>query len=100
MSTIEQGVMDFDGRTISEDPDAPRRLTGQMERLHAFLTPGRWVTIAEVAEHLGCTEQGASARIRDCRKPRHGAWEVERRLVAPGLFEYRKTGAHCLSETA
>ena len=53
------------------------------------MADGQEHTLAELANGIGCTEAAASARIRDLRKARFGAHEVERRRVSGGLFVYR-----------
>lgn len=86
----EQPTLDFDGHTLSEDPDAPRRLTGQMLRVVRVMGDGQWRTLATLALLAApATEASVSARLRDLRKPKFGGHTVERKLVAPGLYEYR-----------
>lgn len=85
----EQTAFTFDGGTISEDPDAPVRLTGQMLRVVRAVANGEWWTLHDLAVAAEGTEAAVSARLRDLRKPRMGSNTVERRLVRPGLFEYR-----------
>ena len=97
--TLEDALMHFDGRTVSEDPDAPRRLTGQMLRVFEAMSDHGWWTIADLAARCGGSEPAISARIRDLRKIRHGAWVVERECVGRGLFRYRLTG-ETLAESA
>ena len=48
-----------------------------------------WVTIAKLAQAVGGTENGVSARLRDLRKERFGAYTVERKRISSGLFAYR-----------
>lgn len=87
---IHQAELSFDGATISEDPDAPRRLTGQMLRVARIMRDGEWRTLNTIAVLAApATEAAVSARLRDLRKPRHGSHVVEKRLAAPGLWEYR-----------
>ncbi len=77
----------FDGSTIA--PEDVVRLTGQLARVKALMGDGAWRTLREIAEAVGGSEAGVSARCRDLRKRRFGAHTVERRRVAGGLFEYR-----------
>jgi hypothetical protein len=83
--------MNFDGE--SYDPRLDReRLTGQLERVKRFMLDRRgYATLADIALAARCSEASASARLRDLRKPRFGAHQVDRRRVpgAHGLFEYR-----------
>ncbi|HEX6038881.1 hypothetical protein [Longimicrobium sp.] len=57
------------------------------------MADGKWRTVPELAVLAGCTEAGASARLRDLRKPKFGRFTVERRPIAPvwtpRLYEYR-----------
>lgn len=88
----DQREFSFDGRTMDEDPDAPRRLSGQMLRVVQAMADGRWRTLAELTAIVKpATEASVSARLRDLRKPKFGAHQVDRRLVEPGLYEYRVT---------
>jgi hypothetical protein len=81
----------FDGATFDPalDGDRLRILLG---RVYALMRDGEWRTLPAIAECCGGTEASVSARLRDLRKERFGAYRVERRRVAPaeaGLFEYR-----------
>ena len=79
---------DFDGATY--DPRLDRaRLNRQTEAVLRFMSDGRWHTLPEAHEALGEPEASISARLRDLRKARFGAYVVERRRRSPGLFEYR-----------
>ena len=96
----------FGGATY--DPALDReRLTKQLGRVYHVMQDGGWRTLAEIATdiRLFCghpggrpphdTEAAISARLRDLRKIRHGAYEVgRRRRGAPssGLWEYAILG--------
>lgn len=67
----------FDGPDIA-DSDIPR-LTGQLERVFDVMQDGKWWTIRELADTVDCSDQSASARLRDLRKPKFGGFKVERR---------------------
>jgi hypothetical protein len=41
------------------------------------LQDGDWYTLKELAFVGGCSEAGASARIRDLRKPKYGGYTIE-----------------------
>lgn len=78
----------FDGPGLT-DSDV-KRLSGQLERIKALMADGLWRTLAEICEGIGATsEAGASARLRDLRKARFGAYTVESRRREGTLFEYR-----------
>lgn len=77
-----------DGATL--EPQDHGRLGTQQERVRALMADGRWWTLKQLAERVGASEAGVSARVRDLRKARFGGFEVERRRVGNG-FEYRMT---------
>ena len=65
------------------------RLATALERVRAYLADGSWRTLAEIAAACGCSEAGASARLRDLRKPQYGGLSVASRRRTPGTWEYR-----------
>ena len=67
----------FDGPDIA-DSDIPR-LTGQLRRVFELMQDGKWWTIRELADVADCSDQSASARLRDLRKARFGGFKVDRR---------------------
>lgn len=78
----------FDGATYDPDQDQ-ERLSSQLERVKKLMLDGRWRRIGEIRDEIGGSEAGISARLRDLRKPRFGGYQVERRRVIGGIFEYR-----------
>ena len=88
----QQSLLDyrprFSGATYSESRDG-ERLSGQLARVRELMRDGRWRTLAEIAAATGASEAGASARLRDLRKPKHGAHTVEREWRGNGLWAYR-----------
>lgn len=64
-----------------------------MNRVVAALRGGRWWRLPELAETAKCSITGASARVRDLRKPRFAerfrCKGVEARHVGRGVWEYR-----------
>jgi len=92
MSSAPQIAMSFDGPTIQPELDR-ERLMGQMAHVLALMSDGQWRTLREIAGDR-YSEAGVSARLRDLRKPRFGAYTVDRRRrddPRAGLFEYRVT---------
>ena len=82
------------GRTIIEDPDAPRRIPRQQSVVLRALSDGYWWTIPQLEDFarfhgVPATPQGLSARIRDLRKERWGGHTVERECIGSGVFRYR-----------
>lgn len=78
----------FDGATYEPEQDQGR-LRRQLEAVKRVMQGGEWRTLAEIALLAGCPEASASARLRDLRKPKFGAWTVERQRVSGGLYRYR-----------
>lgn len=85
---------DFDGSTYDPAHDRARLMT-QVEAVLQFATVamgGDWFTLPYAAKLLSIPERSVSARLRDLRKAKFGAWNVERRRVSGGLWQYRVTG--------
>jgi len=88
---MTQTVMNFDGPTFSPQYDGDR-LTSQLAKVFTLMRDGSWRTLGEIADSVGGSEAGVSARLRDFRKERFGSHSVERRRrgePSDGLFEYR-----------
>ena len=81
----------FDGATL-QSGDHPRLQTA-LSRVWHLMRDGQWRTLREVADAVGCSESGASARLRDLRKTKfsrqHPTREVQSRRAAGGLWRYR-----------
>lgn len=84
----EQLSLDFDGGTYDRDRDGDR-LGRQLAAVKRLMSDGRWRTLPEIAEYAGGSVAAVSARLRDLRKIRVGCYEVERRYVSNGVWEYR-----------
>jgi hypothetical protein len=78
----------FDGRTYEPERDYVR-LSGQLKRVFEFMQDGNWRSLDHIVLHTGGTTASVSARLRDLRKVKYGAFKVERRHVKEGLFLYR-----------
>lgn len=83
----------FDGATYEPEHDRAR-LTTLLERVRSYmLATGSWKTLDEIADVVGSRSSASvSARLRDLRKWKFGAFEVDRRRrgdPADGLYEYR-----------
>jgi len=88
-----QIALRFDGQTFDPALDQ-QRLARLLGRVYTFMRDGEWRTLAEIACACGGTEASVSARLRDLRKGRYGAFDVQRRRasfrgVQSGLYEYR-----------
>lgn len=81
---------EFSGATYEPNTDKGR-LTDQLGKVRRVMMSGGWFTLAQIAEKAEAPQASVSARLRDLRKQRFGAYAVERRGVhgRPGLFEYR-----------
>ena len=89
-------------------PEDIPRLQTQLAAVQEIMFDGNWRTLEQLAAEVkartgrGASEAGASARLRDLRKPKFGGCVVERRRVAgrEGLFAYRivagGSGTGCL----
>lgn len=81
--------MHFNGPEYDPKRDQ-RRLERQHDRIRSLMSDGIWRTLPEIAQLTGDPPASISAQLRHLRKPRFGAWTVERRLRhSGGLFEYR-----------
>lgn len=79
----------FGGETFNQNLDGAR-LTGHLQKVYDFMSDGKFRTLRTIADHVGCTEASASARLRDLRKPWAGKYQVERKRVKEtGLYLYR-----------
>lgn len=83
---------DFDGESYDPEHDQ-ERLSTQLAVVRAAMLDGQWRTLGEIAEATGLQENTASisARLRDLRKEKFGAYFVERRRRGDpkdGLWEY------------
>ena len=80
----------FDGATLDPSLDQAR-LGRQALSVFHVVKDGHWRTLAELAHETGYPEASISARLRDFRKLRFGAHELQRRRVNQdrGQWEYR-----------
>lgn len=88
---------DFDGKTYERAKDH-KRLSSQLFQVKWLMGDGKWRSLDQISTTLGFREQSSfppasiSARLRDLRKEKFGAYQVERRRGDGGLFEYRLVG--------
>lgn len=78
----------FDGETFDKTLDGPR-LNRQLDRVFALMSDGKYRTLREIAEAVGGSEAGVSARLRDLKKPRFGSYRVGRVRQASGVHYYK-----------
>lgn len=84
---LERRPARFDGPDLTDGDHV--RLTGQLARVVAFVRDQKWHTLAEISAATGAPEASVSAQLRNARKERFGAFNIERRHVGHGLYEYR-----------
>jgi len=84
---------DFDGSDYKPDFDKVR-LTKAIKKVFMFMMSNDWVSIDDIAENTGVPHSSASTHTRNLRKEKFGSWEVEKRKVGNGFFEFRLTGKH------
>ena len=72
------------------------RLSRQREAILDIMggSPGPWMSVPELVSKLkdrgiSCAATGASATLRDLRKPRYGGHQIDRKQVKPGLWTFR-----------
>ena len=82
----------FNGDDYQPDRDK-ERLRGQILRVYPVLKDGRWRTLRAIADTTGDPEASVSAQLRHLRKPRFGGYEIQKRYVRNGLYEYRLSEA-------
>jgi hypothetical protein len=81
------GLPLFDGATFNRDRDE-NRLRRQLDAVRRSMLSGGWWTLARLATAAQGSEASVSARLRDLRKQKFGAYDIERRYVANGVWEY------------
>lgn len=80
--------MKFNGSDYEHTRDS-ERLSQQHLRVRTLMSDGVWRTLDQISEVTGDPPASVSAQLRHLRKPRFGAYLVEKRYVSRGLFEYR-----------
>jgi len=83
---------DFDAHFNGDDYQPGRdkkRLRGQILRVYTVIKDGRWHTLRSIADSTGDPEASVSAQLRHLRKPRFGCYDIQKRHVKNGLYEYR-----------
>jgi len=82
----------FDGTTFDFDQDFVR-LKCALERVAHLMQDGRPRTLKQIAVACGCSEAGASARLRDLRKSKFqavfGKADVNSERFEGGLWKYQ-----------
>lgn len=91
----DEEQLDFDGETYEREEDQ-ERLNSQLARVRDALRDGQWRTLREIVSIIAHRnsiidpEASISARVRDLRKDRFGAFVVRhRRRDDGGTWEYQ-----------
>lgn len=90
---MDQPRFRFDGDTFDASRDG-QRLSEQLQHVLAYMRQHEWVTLRELElamreAGVHASNAGVSARLRDLRKRRFGAYTIERQYIANGLWQYR-----------
>lgn len=79
---------DFDGITYERSLDHIR-LTGQLGRVYDVMKDGVWHSLQVLAFKAKAPEGSVSARLRDLRKDKFGAYQVDKKRLNDGLWLYK-----------
>ena len=79
---------DFDGETYEPERDR-ERIGRQILCVRSAMSDHRWHVLAEIARTCNASEASVSARLRDLRKRKFGAHDIEREYIGAGLWHYR-----------
>lgn len=85
------GSIRFNGSDYSPKHDNVR-LTKQILRVYEAMRDSQWRTLAEIESITGDGQASISAQLRNLRKDRFGAHEVNKRIRGErkhGLYEYQ-----------
>lgn len=78
---------------ITYEPKRDRkRLNKQAIAVFQFMSDHEWHSLRDISEATGAPEASASARLRDFRSEKFGGFNVERRHLSKGLWQYRMLG--------
>ena len=78
----------FDGDDIVAERDDPR-LSSQLEKIKKLVLDGKWRSLKQISEATKAPHASVSAQLRNLRKRKFGAYEVQRRHVDGGFYQYR-----------
>lgn len=78
----------FDGVTFDQAKDG-ERLTSQLRVVKDLMLDGIRRSLRDIEAITGYPPASISARLRDLRKAKFGGYNVERKRLAGGLWQYR-----------
>ena len=61
----------------------------QLNKVRQVMELNCWITLYRLAELVGCSECGVSARIRDLRKMKNGGMNIIKRRISKSTWQYR-----------
>lgn len=82
--------MTFYGEVYEETRDKSR-LSKQLVRVRDAMLDGEWRTFGEISLITSDPEPSISAQLRHLRRPELGGYDVDKRKLPCGLWEYRVT---------
>jgi hypothetical protein len=79
----------FDGKTVTKKDEG--RLNVQLDKVRRAMFSGAWKTLEELEREVEAPQASISARMRDLRKVKFGAYTIDRRKKAgcKATYEYR-----------
>ena len=73
-----------------------RRLRSLLKDVFELMKDGEWRTLGEIRDAVERgTETSISARLRDLRKSEFGGYDIQKREVRSGLWQYRLLVPDC-----
>ena len=82
--------MTFHGDVYEETRDKSR-LSKQLARVRDAMLDGKWRTFSEISLITSDPEPSISAQLRHLRRAEFGGYNVDKRKLSSGLWEYRVT---------
>ncbi len=76
----------FDGP--EDDASREARLGRQLADIRTLMLDGVWRTLEQIHQATGHPAASISAQLRHLRKPRFGGYEMSKRHLGHGLYEY------------
>ena len=76
------------GPAFVEERDGAR-LRRQRDTIRDLMLDGRPRTLGDIATLTGYPEGSISAQLRHLKKPRYGAYRLEKRYLGGGLYAYK-----------
>ncbi len=76
----------FDGP--EDDASREARLGRQLEDIRTLMLDGTWRTLEQIQQATGHPAASISAQLRHLRKARFGGYEMSKRHLGHGLYEY------------